>query len=138
MLNAMNQGLYVPIGLVGNAASPDLDKWLNARAYWYDTVREEMRLGHIDLQFDDEKLQDELLDLEYKFSSSRNSLQIDSKDDIRKRLGKSPDYADAFIYAAINLDFDPSDPLNQMEPGEEFEYEIEQLWYDMTSGWSPL
>lgn len=138
MLHRMCEGQYIPIGLVGNASSPDLDKWLNARAFWYDSIREDMRLGRIDLGFDDEVLHDELLDLEYKFSASRNSLQIESKDDIRKRLGKSPDYADAFIYAAVELGFDPEDPVNQMEIGEEYEYELQQLFADFNSGGSPF
>lgn len=137
ILARLCDGQYIPIGLVGNASSPDLDKWVNIRAHWYDTVREKMRLGEIDIDLNDKVLQNELLDLEYKFSSNRGSLQIESKDEIRKRLKKSPDYADAFIYAAVDVGFDPADPINQLTPGEEFELTLEQALWDLETTVSP-
>lgn len=138
ILARLCDGQYLPIGLVGNASSPDLDKWVNIRAHWYDSVRESMRLGEIDIDLADMTLQDELLDLEYKFSPNRGSLQIESKDEIRKRLGKSPDYADAFIYAAVDIGFDPAEPLNQLTPGEEFELTLEQALWDIETTISPF
>lgn len=135
VLNELNaEQVYTTVSLVGNAASPDLDRWRNARAYWWDTVREQMAKGEIDISFDDITLEDELLTVEYHFKNQRSSLQVESKEELRSRNGKSPDYADAFIYAAIDLGFDPSDPTNQHTPGEEFEYDLEQLFEDMAYG----
>jgi phage terminase large subunit len=44
----------------------------------------------------DEELGAELVDVKYKFTSS-GKIQIESKDDIKKRSRRSPDIADAFI-----------------------------------------
>lgn len=138
LLSELSQGQYQVISLVGNAASPDLDRWRNIRAYWWDTVREAMFTGKIDISPQDIHLEDELLSVEYHFKNQRSSLQIESKEELRARLTKSPDYADAFIYAAVELGFDPEDPVNQMEIGEEYEYELQQLFADFNSGGSPF
>ena len=134
MLTRLGEGIYVTVGMVGNAASPDLDKWRNARAYWYDDCRERMHNGMIDILHEDETLADELAMITYHFKNQRNSLQIDSKEDIKLRTDKSPDFADAFIYACAELDFDPHDPLAAYAPGEEFEYDMEQIFEDMAYG----
>lgn len=135
MLNELNaEGTYAVVSLVGNASSPDLDQWRNARAYWWDMVRNDMANGKIDISPDDTNLEDELLLVEYHFKNQRNALQIESKEELRSRLGKSPDFADAFIYACTPLDFDPHDPLSQFAPGEEFEYDMEQIFEDMAYG----
>lgn len=120
-------GQYSPIGLTGNASSPDLDKWANARAFWYDSVRERMYQNKLDIDITDVILADELGTVTYHFKNNRGSLQIDKKEDIRQRTGKSPDYADAFIYAAVDLGFDPSEPINQLTPGEQFEVDLQHL-----------
>ena len=138
MLTRLGEGLYVTIGMVGNASSPDLDKWRNARAYWYDSTRERMHKGFLDIDGEDSVLADELAMITYHFKNQRNSLQIDSKEDIKLRTDKSPDFADAFIYACAELDFDPQDPINHFAPGEELEWAIEQLFPDMLSGYSPF
>lgn len=138
MLARLCDNRYFPIALIGNASSPNLDKWVNIRAHWYDTVRESMRLGEIDIDIDDKVLQNELLDLEYKFSTSRGSLQIESKDEIRKRLKKSPDYADAFIYACVDIGFDAEDPVNAMSPGDQFELDVEQMLWDTETSFGYL
>src|SRR5690606_41728645 len=39
----------VVYSMVGNAASPDNTKWYNARAYWYDKLREQIAAGDIDI-----------------------------------------------------------------------------------------
>ena len=135
VLNELNADqTYVTVSLVGNAASPDLDRWRNARAYWWDSVAESMRKGEIDISFEDVALEDELLSVEYHFKNQRSALQVESKEDLRTRLKKSPDLADAFIYACVTLDFDPHDPLAQYAPGEEFEFDLEQMFPDMMFG----
>lgn len=115
------EGRFIPIGIVGNAQSPDLDKWLNARAYYYDDMRRRMANGEIDIDPEDTNLQDELGIIEYKFSKSRGALQIESKDDMKMRGVKSPDFADASMYACADLTVDPRDPVNQLPIGSTFE-----------------
>lgn len=131
-------GEYQVISMIGNSASPDLNKWFNARAYWWDTVRERMFNNEIDIDIEDKQLSEELGDVQYHFKNPRGSLQLEKKDDIRLRTDKSPDFADAMIYACTDLGFDPNDPVNALTPGDEFEVDVEALLWDMITEIGPM
>jgi hypothetical protein len=51
----------------------------------------------------DEDAQKQLLQLKYRLSAD-GRITMEPKDAIKKRLGYSPDRAEAFIYAAIDTD----------------------------------
>lgn len=93
---------HTVIGAKGAQASPDPTRWLNARAYWYDRLREGMRLGKVDLDPADEKLRDEMLTIQYEYTE-RGQIKIESKKDMRKRGVKSPDELDAVVYSYIDI-----------------------------------
>lgn len=133
-----SENRFSTIGIVGNAASPDLDKWINARAYYYDTMREDMRNGRIDMDDADKDLNKELSELEYHFRNQRNALQIMSKEEIRLKTGKSPDFADAALYASLDPGIDPTDPVNQASPGETIEIAAEEFLFQHESMISPF
>lgn len=133
-----SQNRFATIGIVGNAASPDLDKWINARAYYYDTMREDMRNGRIDMDDADKDLSTELSELEYHFKNARNALQVASKEEIRLKTGKSPDFADAALYASLDMGIDPTDPVNQASPGETIEIAAEEFLHQLESQISPF
>jgi hypothetical protein len=126
-LSAKYKSDYKVIGMIGNAQSPDLHKWVNARAWWYDTMREKMLRGRIDIDFADKDLKMELEGIQYKFGASYNALQIESKDDMKKRGVKSPDFADAAMYACADLPIDPEHPLSAIPLGEEFQLGLEEF-----------
>jgi hypothetical protein len=136
MVAEQSDNRYETIGMVGNAASPDLDKWINARAYWYDDMRERMFKHQIDISIEDDNLEDELGDLEYLFSK-RGSLQIESKDEIIKRSGKSPDFADAAMYACAMIP-DPTEDVNKLRPGETYEMGFEDIFFDWETQIGPM
>lgn len=46
-------------------------------------------------------LHDELLSVGYSYNTMSGGLVLDSKDKLKKDVGKSPDLADAAVYAAI-------------------------------------
>ena len=117
---------YKVVGMIGNRATPDADKWANARAWWYDTMRERMFRGQLDIDFDDKTLKSELEGIQYKFNSN-GAIQIESKDDMKKRGVKSPDFADAAMYACADLPIDPEHPLSSVAPGEEFQLGLEEF-----------
>ena len=117
---------YKVVGMVGSASSPDLDAWLNARAYWYDTFRSKMSTGQIDIDPLDLKLKEELGVIEYKFSK-RGGIQIESKDEMLSRGIKSPDFADAAMYAVADLQVDPNHPLATAKEGEEISLSLEEI-----------
>jgi hypothetical protein len=88
--------------MIGSGRSPDTLRWLNARALYFDQLRQQMAEGSLDIDFDDEKLLDEMLMIKYKFSP-KGAIQIESKDDMRSRGIKSPDNLDAAVYAAADI-----------------------------------
>ncbi len=69
----------------------------NYRAELFWKLRERFEQGLIDIDPHDEDLKTELSMIKYKINNS-GKIQIESKDDMRKRLRKSPDRADALAY----------------------------------------
>jgi len=138
MVGNLSQNLYETIGIIGNASPSDSDKWLNTRAEMYDTIRERMLNGQIDIDEDDTALTDELGDLEYHFKNTRSVLQVASKEEIRAKTGKSPDYADAAAYAAMDLAINPSDPVAKLRPGDEYELALADVFSEMEMTISPF
>lgn len=94
---------YKMIGMNASGASPDRRQWHNARAWWWDSVRKMLRDGEVDIDGSDERLVDELMSVQYKFNAQSGGLLIESKDDMKKRGMKSPDFADAAIYACFDV-----------------------------------
>jgi hypothetical protein len=126
------------VGIQGNAQSPDLDKWSNYRAFAYDSLRLKMANGKIDIDPEDTLLQDELGIIEYKFNLTRGALQIESKDDMRRRGVKSPDFADALMYACADLPIDPAHPVAAVPMGETFQVELEDFMLGESMEISPF
>lgn len=121
-------GYYEVVGIIGNGSTPDPLKWLNYRAFAYDTMREKMHRGDIDMDGADTKLKEELEGIQYTFTKL-GAIQIESKDDMRKRGIKSPDFADAAMYACADLVLDPDDPASKVEIGEHFIVSLEEALY---------
>lgn len=99
---------YTVVSMNSNGTPNDRRQWHNNRAYWWDEFRRNLRDGRIDLDQEDpefEKLNDELTMVEYGFSTVTGGLLIESKDAMRKRGVKSPDFADAAIYCAAGEDY---------------------------------
>jgi hypothetical protein len=69
----------------------------NARAYWFDQLRQKMRNGSAKFIDPDELISDDLKMVFYSIKNSR--LLIASKEDMKSQYGRSPDYADAVAYA---------------------------------------
>ena len=100
--SAYSYAPYRIVAMIGSGRSPDTLRWLNARALYFDQLRQQMAEGSLDIDFDDEKLLDEMLMIKYKFSP-KGGIQIESKDDMRSRGIKSPDNLDAAVYAAADI-----------------------------------
>lgn len=128
----MADNQYQIVSMIGNGPTPDPAQWLNARAFWYDNARERMYQHKIQIEADDEArgivLQEELGSILFHFKNQRKALQIESKEDMAKRGLKSPDYADAFIYATADIGIDVKDPMAQYGVGEEFDMGLEDIF----------
>lgn len=78
-------------------APRDNERFLNARAEWFWGLRERFEAGDISLD-KDEDLAAQLANIKYKFTSW-GQIQIESKDDMKRRGVHSPDRADALMLA---------------------------------------
>lgn len=75
----------------------DAEKFVNARAEWFWTLRERFEEGRIAIDPDDTELANELSQIKYKFSAGR--IQVEGKDEMKKRGLASPNRADALMLA---------------------------------------
>jgi hypothetical protein len=94
---AVNEGAkwLTVVDVVSSAASSD-DEYLNCRAEMAFHARKWLETeGAIP---EDLELEGELVAVKYRFAP-RGEIQVESKDDLRKRLGRSPDRADALALA---------------------------------------
>ena len=126
-------------------ASDDQRRWYNKRAQWYDSLRENMTLGKVDLLYDQETaetnfdgtrkrdtLRKQFTDINYKIWETGNragSIVMESKKDMKARVGYSPDDIDAIVYANMNPELakteekkgkvytDPMEMLGEEIPG---------------------
>jgi hypothetical protein len=76
------------------------DKFKNRRAEAYWGFRQALEDGIIDLDPEDKDLHAQLQTIKW-FVDSSGRIQIESKEDMRKRGVKSPDLADACVYSTI-------------------------------------
>jgi hypothetical protein len=74
----------------GGEAPIDKERFVNARAEDYWTLRERFEQGEIDIDPDDDKLAAQLGSIKWGIDS-RGRIKIESKDDMRKRGLPSPD-----------------------------------------------
>jgi hypothetical protein len=87
------------VDMQAGAAAADNEHYQNARAEWFWSLRERFEDGDADIDPDDDDLAAQLGALRYKYTS-RGQIQIESKDDMRKRGLPSPDRADAVMLTA--------------------------------------
>jgi len=107
-----------PLGVIGGVAhdaevipvnfgeGPTLGRehlFLNRRAEAYWHAREQIRLGLIDLAEVDARAKQELTIAVYEVLDAKGKIKIQPKDEINKQLGRSPDEADAIVYALWDM-----------------------------------
>lgn len=85
------------------------DRYFNRRAEMWDKTAEWLNANPQPQLPEDEDLFNELISVGKKFDS-RGRLQLESKDEIKKRLGRSPDKADALALTFAEPVFDVGEP----------------------------
>ncbi len=113
------QGRQVVDMQAGQRAA-DPETFINARAEWYWGLRQRFEDGDIDIDPADEELASQLSSIKYRYTS-RGQLQIESKDDMKKRGLSSPDRADAVMLAFAHVDLTAGDVF---EDPEDDDYQI--------------
>jgi hypothetical protein len=116
---------YTVLDMQAGAGAGDREHFLNARAEWFWGLRQRFEDGDIDLDPDDDELAAQLGALRYKFTS-RGQIQIESKDDMRKRGLPSPDRADAVMLAVAHVP-----DVGKVVQGEEFD-ELDAAGYSIS------
>lgn len=120
----------------GDLKGIDRRAFLNLRAFAYSELKRRMNNGEIDLDPNDVELMDEFRGIRAKIVNG-SVLQIESKEDMKKRGAKSPDRADAVWYSVVDsiADFD------EIKAGQEVQLDPvsmvqEYEWYRGSSyGW---
>lgn len=90
----------VVLGVNVSRPAKDPQHFANIRAEGYWALRELFQNNLIDIDADDDDLAAQLVDLRYK-RNSRGQVQMESKDDIKRRGKPSPDDADALMLASL-------------------------------------
>ena len=112
-LREMSNGLYRVIEINSARKSKILNidkkpKYYNIRAEMWDHVARKFDDGNIEIEDMDSTTRTQLCTPTYTYRNGM--ILIESKADIKKRIGRSPDQADTFImgqYIESKLDFDP-------------------------------
>lgn len=102
-LDEFRDATYSVGSIVVSNSSPDPKRWLNLRAFMYDSFAQLLADGVVDLDYEDDGLRDELIAATYVFTD-RGQLQVTSKESMRKRGLRSPDSLDAVLLACLNVD----------------------------------
>uniref|UniRef100_A0A6H1ZBA4 Putative terminase n=1 Tax=viral metagenome TaxID=1070528 RepID=A0A6H1ZBA4_9ZZZZ len=89
------------IECIGSGKSSRPDDFLNLRAEIYMYAMNEIQNKRVEY-FDDKEMVKQLCDIRIKAINSRK-IKIESKDDIRKRILRSPDRADAYVQGVFAL-----------------------------------
>ena len=97
VVDRLKQLGYEVEGVHFGGAAEDPQRFRNWRAEAFWRLREGMEKGEVSLPNDEDLLSD-LSALRYKFTQD-DRIQIEGKDECRKRLGRSPDRADAVALA---------------------------------------
>lgn len=90
------QGVSV-VPCIGGSGAREDRKFVNARAEMWWSLREALIAGDLHLP-DDRKLAGDLTNVKFSYDS-RGRIKLESKDEIKKRLGRSPDRGDALAIA---------------------------------------
>lgn len=127
---------YVVVEMTASASPPDRALHRNSRAYWYDSLKYQLRNELISLPTDKPIVDaDDIIIKDVsnyakelikemgmiKYSYPNGIMLIESKEDIRRRGDKSPDFVDAVVMATAPINYIESDPLASARPGQMFE-----------------
>lgn len=132
---------YTVVEMTAGSRAPDPTLHRNSRAYWYDTLKHQMRNALVDLpdpgyREEGEDLTEEQVarlhlakDLmreltTIKYAYPNGIMQIESKEDIRRRGDKSPDFVDAVVMATAPINNIVNDPLSVYRPGQILEIDV--------------
>ena len=99
VVDSLDDDGYPVCDMQAGGGANDSKLFINARAEWYWNLRGMFERGEVDLDPTDEEVAAQLSSLRFKYTR-RGQIQIESKEDMRKRGMPSPDRADALMLSA--------------------------------------
>ena len=108
---------YAVFEYYGSGPTTDRRAFTNQRSQHFFAMKDQMFRGELDIDPDDEVLLDELRGIVYEYDS-KGAKKIESKDDMRRKGRKSPDFADAAIYASFDISPFTDAETAGMRPGD--------------------
>ena len=103
VLRSMSGGAYNVYGVNGAERSVEPDRYYNLRAQIWDRAGRAFSCGDIELTYQDDELRRQLCQPRYDYRNGK--ILIESKADIKKRLGNSPDRGDAYVNGLYALQY---------------------------------
>lgn len=98
-VNALKEVGFKVINLIGGEKQIELknqsERFLNLRSQMYWQAREDIKNGNVWVPLDPELVADLTVP---KWAENDKLIKVESKDEIKKRLGRSPNKGDAFVY----------------------------------------
>lgn len=95
------------IAVNSSEKADDTKKYYNRRAEIWDRAGQMLCEGDVELQWQDELLKNQLCAPKYKFRNGR--ILIEPKEEIKDRLGRSPDRGDAYVNGLWAMEYVPSE-----------------------------
>lgn len=83
-------------------------RYYNARAQWHGDLQKRFRKGTIDIDPADKELVEQLKQLRIKRYDAEGRMLMESKDEYKKRVGRSPDDTDTCVMAFANVEYYPT------------------------------
>lgn len=105
---------------VNSSEKPTSEDYYNLRAEIYSRGADAFEAGRVKIQADDQDLIEQLSWAKYKTIKSNGVYQVEAKEDIKKRYGRSPDNADCFLNGLWALSKVSVRPVPYMEPKRMF------------------
>lgn len=100
--------LKEPILSINSSSKPTVEteqrKYYNLRSQMWMEAGEKFSRGEVSLPPNDYTLSGQLSSVKFKFTSN-GRIQVEAKDEIKKRLGRSPDHGDTLIMGLYALDY---------------------------------
>jgi hypothetical protein len=123
--NARRMGLNAR-GFAASKRSHQPRRFSNIRAECWWKVREKLQKGELSLP-DDHLLTGDLTTARYAFDEL-GRIQLEDKDEMRKRLGRSPDSGDALAmtFASVALSADEEEPTSAQVTTEKSRWHLEK------------
>ncbi len=82
---------------VNSSKKSHFEEYYNLRAEIYSTGADLFEAGKVQIEADDDDLAEQLAWAKYKTIKSNGVYQVEAKEDIKERYGRSPDNADCFL-----------------------------------------